>query len=550
MEYRLEHLLTNSAARHPGREAVRMDGQALTYEELDRLTDQVARTLRAAGVQRGDRVGIYVHKSLASVISVFGIMKAGAAYVPLDPNAPAKRLAYITRDCGINVLLTAPAKLQNVAEFFAEGTPLRTIVLTDDEAKPAPALPEEVRLVAWKDVIKAEAGEVAPEGANETDLAYILYTSGSTGVPKGVMISHRTIFTFVNWSCRAFRMTHEDRVTSHAPLHFDLSTFDLYATIKAGGTIVLVGEGLSTLPVKLADLLQNERITITYLVPSIFSLMVNYGKLDTHDFTALRAVLFAGEVFPIKYLRRLVAAIPRAAYYNLYGPTETNVCTYYRVQPEDLASERTQAVPIGQACDGIEVFAVNASGQLVTEPGQEGELWVCGPCVAQGYWGDGDKTAKSFVQHPSRTSAQEMAYRTGDIVTLAEDRKNWIYVGRGDHMIKSRGYRIELGEIENALYRHEHVKEAVAIAIPDDLLGNRIRAFVVPVAGSPVTPKELEAFCARQLPKYMVPERIELRDLLLKTSSGKVDRTALAARLASGNGDAARSAPMQPHDQA
>jgi acyl-CoA synthetase (AMP-forming)/AMP-acid ligase II len=239
-------------------------------------------------------------------------------------------------------------------------------------------------------------------------------------------------------------------------------------------------------------------------------------------------VLFAGEVFPIKYLRRLVAAIPQAAYYNLYGPTETNVCTYYRVQPHDVAADRTQPVPIGQACGNIEVFAVNQQGGLVTEPGLEGELWARGACVAQGYWGDREKTEKAFVQNPFNPLYPDLAYRTGDIVTLSPDRTNWIYVGRRDHMIKSRGYRVELGEIESALYRHDQVKEAAVIAIPDDLLGNRIQAFVVAAEGSTVTPKELELFCSKLVPKYMVPEKITLCSMLPKTSSGKVDRTALS----------------------
>jgi len=540
MEYLLHHLLINSAAQHPEKEAVRMEGRALTYGQLNRLTSQVARVLRSVGVGRGDRVGIYLHKSLGSVISVFGIMKAGAAYVPLDPKAPTRRLAYITGDCGIQVLLTSPKKLADLAGFVAEGTPLKTAVLTEDNPEPLNGVPEQIRVVRWSEVIAGEEAEPSPGPTIETDLAYLLYTSGSTGVPKGVMISHRTIFTFVNWCHDTFGMTPADRVTSHAPLHFDLSTFDLYATIKAGGTTVLVPENLSTLPVQLADLLQNERITITYLVPSILSLMVNYGKLAAHDFSALRAILFAGEVFPIKYLRRLAEAIPHVAYYNLYGPTETNVCTYYRVQAEDLAPERTQPVPIGQACENVEVFAVNEQGQLVTEPGQEGELWARGSCVAQGYWGDREKTARFFIQNPFQPLYPDIAYRTGDVVTLAQDRKNWVYVGRRDHMIKTRGYRVELGEIESVLYRHEQVKEAAVVAIPDDLLGNRIRAYVVPAEGSALTPKELETFCVGQLPKYMVPERIEFRDVLPKTSSGKTDRVALLA----GTGGQAKPKPV------
>jgi amino acid adenylation domain-containing protein len=526
--YLLHQLLTESAARIPEQEAVRFLGQGLTYAELDRQTNQVARSLWSAGVRRGDRVGIYVHKSLASVISVFGIMKAGGVYVPLDPGAPAKRLAYITRNCSVKVLLTATEKVAALQKFFVEGTSIEVVVLTDSQVAVDNVLPEEVRIISWNQVQTNNDEAIPDPGTIESDLAYILYTSGSTGDPKGVMISHRTIFTFVNWCYKSFQVSEKDRVTSHAPLHFDLSTFDIYVTIKAGGTIVLVPEKLSIFPIRIVKLLQDERITITYMVPSILSLMVSYGKLDGHDLSSLRTVLFAGEVFPIKYLRQLVSAVPHAEYYNLYGPTETNVCTYYKVQPKDVSQDRIQPVPIGIACENIEVFAVSEAGQLVTEIGQEGELWVRGSCVAQGYWGDPEKTADGFVHNRFQPNFDEIAYRTGDIVTLDEDGKNWHYIGRRDHMIKSRGYRIELGEIESALYSHRGIKEAAVVAIPDDIVGNRIKAYVVPLDGCKLDKKEIQVFCGRYVPRYMVPELIELREDLPKTSTGKINRTQLA----------------------
>ncbi|HBY94950.1 MAG TPA: D-alanine--poly(phosphoribitol) ligase [Chloroflexi bacterium] len=528
MAYLLHQLLTESARRVPKKEAVRFEGRGLTYQDLDVLTNQVARTLKAAGVRRGDRVGIYLHKSIASVVSLFGILKAGGVYVPLDPNAPVKRLAYMARNCDIKVMLTSTDKLEALPQFFAEGVPLATFVLTDNRELEVSTLPDAVRLISWDDVRGQEGGALPPPGTIETDLAYILYTSGSTGDPKGVMISHRTIFTFINWCHETFCMTEDDRVTSHAPLHFDLSTFDIYVTIKAGGTIIIVPEKLSIFPIRLVRLLQDEGVTVTYLVPSVLSLMVNYGKLDAHNLSTLRTILFAGEVFPIKYLRRLMAAIPHADYYNLYGPTETNVCTYYKVQAKDRDPERTQPVPIGIACENVEVFAVDEGGQLIAEPGHEGELWVRGSCVAQGYWGDSEKTAKTFVRNPFQQNFDEVAYRTGDIVTLDEDGVNWIYVGRRDHMIKSRGYRIELGEIETVLYSHEAIKEAAVVAVPDDLVGNRLRAFVVAPKQDGLTVADLEAYCSQRVPRYMLPESIEFRDQLPKTSSGKIDRPLLA----------------------
>ncbi len=529
MSFLLPHLLVESAARYPEKEAVRFEGDGLTYARLDALTNQVARALQAAGVRRGDRVGLYVHKSFASVIGVFGIMKTGAAYVPLDPNSPANRLAYITRNCDIGVMVTAVSKLNDLPAMFEEGMPLNTIILLDSHTdEDTGELPAQLNVVSWADVMAYDDRVLAPTGAIETDLAYILYTSGSTGAPKGVMISHRTIFTFVNWCYETFNMTEHDRMTGHAPMHFDLSTFDIYATIKAGATVVLIPEKLSVFPHQLAALIQDEQITITYLVPSILSMMVNYGRLNKYDFSKLRTILFAGEVFPIKYLRNLVTAIPHADYFNLYGPTETNVCTYYKVQEKDLEPDRIEPVPIGISCENMEVFAVGDDGQLVTEPGVEGELWARGSCVAQGYWGDPEKTAKGFVLNTHQPHFNEIAYRTGDIVTLDEDGINWIYIGRRDHMVKSRGYRIEIGEVESAFYSHEGIKEVAVVAIPDSMVGNVLKAYVVPMDQNGLTVQDVKAHCIANLPRYMVPERFEFRGDLPKTSTGKINRVLLA----------------------
>ena len=291
--------------------------------------------------------------------------------------------------------------------------------------------------------------------------------------------------------------------------------------------IILLPERVSMFPVLLADIIENERITVTYLVPSALTMMVRFGKLMGRDFSALRAILFAGEVFPIRYFQQLAAIIPQADYYNLYGPTETNVCTYYKVQPSDLDPQRSEPLPIGIACGNFEVFAVDESGQRVTEPGQEGELWVSGPCVSQGYWGDPEKTAASFVRNEQQSHSHGTAYRTGDIVCLADDRRNWNYVGRFDHMVKTRGYRVELGEIESALKRHPQVLEAVVVAVPDDLFGNALKAFVVTVDQNAPTAAQLAADCKQRLPHYMIPQSIHFLESIPVTSSGKVDRMLL-----------------------
>jgi acyl-coenzyme A synthetase/AMP-(fatty) acid ligase len=219
--------------------------------------------------------------------------------------------------------------------------------------------------------------------------------------------------------------------------------------------------------------------------------------------------------------------IPHADYYNLYGPTETNVITWYKVPR--IASRQVRPTPIGKACANTEVFALTEDGQIVTQPGQTGELFARGSCVAQGYWGDVEKTKRSFIPNPLQPSFGETVYKTGDIVTL-DQGGNYLFLGRRDHMIKSRGYRIELGEIEAVLYDHPEVKEAAVVAVPDDLVGNRIKAFVV-LSDHHVSSTELQGFCLKRIPRYMVPEMIELRNELPKTSSGKIDRPALMTQV-------------------
>lgn len=535
MIYLLHQNLQASARRTPNKTAVISGEQSLTYEELDTLTDQLAGMLRTRGVTPGDRVGIYVSKSLASIVSVFAILKTGACYVPLDPGAPAKRLAYIIQDSGITTLLTSAAKVAGVQAMFPYDCPLSTAVLVDcdlpQEHRPDTApVPAGVHVVSWNEVIMCSAPPLPENLAIETDTAYILYTSGSTGTPKGVMISHRNSLTFVNWAADYVGLTANDRVSSHAPLHFDLSIFDIFSSCGAGATIILVPEGGATFPVQLAKLIERERITVWYSVPSVLTLLVLYGNLAAHDLSCLHTIIFAGEVFPVKYLRQLMTALPQARYLNWYGPTETNVCTSYEVV--SLDPERSTPVPIGKACANTEVFAVNSAEAKVTVPGESGELYVRGPSLMQGYWGYPEKTAQRLIRNPFQPHFSELMYKTGDIVSLDTDG-NYLYLGREDGMIKTRGYRVELGEIETVLYAHPAIKEIAVLPVPDEVLGNRLRAVIGLYEGVTLTREEVLSFCNQQLPHYMVPDVIEFRETLPKTSTGKTDRVSLARSFSS-----------------
>jgi amino acid adenylation domain-containing protein len=524
MNFLLPHLLVQSARMHPERDAVVFGSERLTYRELDSITNRLARVLKDQGVRRGDRVGIYLNKSAPSVISIFGILKAGAVYVPLDPNAPEPRIAYIIDNCQVRCLLTSSAKAEAVSSLSSAATSLTTAILTD--AKKDIGSLGMLKVVAWKSVQEYPDATLPENPSVETDLAYILYTSGSTGTPKGVMITHLNCLTFIRWVRETFGPTHEDRFSNHAPLHFDLSTLDIFTAMMVGAAVYPVPETLSLFPVRLAEWIDTNGISVWYSVPSILSMMVLHGLLEKHKFERLRLLFFAGEVFPVKYLRELMKLVPGPRYLNLYGPTETNVITWYEVPL--LPESQTAPIPIGKACDNTEVFALADDGTIVAGPGPEGELMGRGSCVAMGYWGDPEKTSRGFITNPAQKNFQERIYRTGDIVKLDDDG-NYIYVGRRDHMIKSRGYRIEIGEIESAIYSHPEIKEAAVIPIPDELITNRIKAYIVPHAKDKLSAMDIRGFCSEKLPHYMVPELIEFRENLPKTSTGKVNKPALLA---------------------
>jgi acyl-CoA synthetase (AMP-forming)/AMP-acid ligase II len=306
----------------------------------------------------------------------------------------------------------------------------------------------------------------------------------------------------------------------------------------AGATLVLVPTESTLFPLPQAQLMADQRITVWYSVPSALILMLTHLDLGALPLDQLRLILFAGEVFPVKYLRQLHEALPRTALFNLYGPTETNVCTYYEVS--DVPVDRTEPFPIGRACENTEVFALDEDGRPCGVD-EVGELYVRGSTVMQGYWGRPEDTARVLAQNPLQTHFPDPTYRTGDLVKL-DASGDYLFLGRRDNQIKSRGFRIELGEIETALYNHPVVREAAAIAIPDELIGNRIHAYVALHEGGTVTASDLERHCIAALPRYMVPEHIELRPSLPKTSTGKIDRRGLAAEPAAASGQSTQGA--------
>ncbi len=518
----LLHLLTDAVERDPEHVAVTDPRGSLRYRELEQQANRLANLLIDAGTRRGDRVGLYLNKSTDAIVGIYGILKAGAAYVPLDPFAPASRLAYIARDCGITCLVTGREQSRDWPALVASGAPVeRLAVLNASTADVAGAL--DGAAILGRDVLEAASNRRPGPPGIDQDLAYVLYTSGSTGQPKGVMLSHRNALAFVEWCFHYFAPTTADVFSNHAPLNFDLTILDIYVATMGGAELVVVPPEVSVFPVQLVSFIEAHGITVWYSVPSALTMLVLRGGLTVGRLPSLRHVIFAGEVFPTKHLRALMGMLPHARFTNLYGPTETNVCTYYRVPP--LPPHQTESIPIGRPIDNVEVFVVAESGRLAAD-GEEGEPYVRGNTVAHGYWGDPERTARAFLTS-AFSASKDRVYRTGDLVRWNADG-DLIFIGRRDHQVKSRGYRIELGDVEAALSAHPAVAECVVVVLPDDVVGNRLKAVVV--ASEPgVSEGELVKFCSGLLPKYMVPEVFEFAPALPKTSTGKIDRKALAA---------------------
>jgi amino acid adenylation domain-containing protein len=516
----LSDLLTESTRRFPDRTAVCVPGgESVSYVELDARAAQLRDRLWHLGVRPGDRVGLRLHKGIDAVVAIFGILKTGAAYVPVDAESPAARGAFILNDCQVKAVVTEQKLEKALAEELNRLGAVPAMIVVDPD-RPEGALHQVLAALQQSD----PAPPVASVRASADDIAYILYTSGSTGNPKGVVLSHRNAASFIDWCSDVFEPRAEDVFSSHAPFHFDLSILDIFVSIKHGARLVLIGEALGKDPGALAAAIANERITIWYSTPSILSLLAHYGKLDRLDYSALRMAFFAGEVFPIPQFQALRTFWSKPRFFNLYGPTETNVCTFYEV-PSDDSWKQMKTFPIGAICPPNLGIVVDDKDQKVAA-GEPGELLVSGSNVMRGYWNLPEQNARAFLVD----SDGAQWYRTGDIV-VDEGNGQYRYLNRRDRMVKRRGYRVELGEIEAGLGRHPSVREVAVIATPDPESGVRIVAFIGLQGGEPLTIIALKSFSAQALPPYMIPDAFKVLDALPRTSTNKVDLQALKSLL-------------------
>jgi L-proline---[L-prolyl-carrier protein] ligase len=514
----LVELLERSARNHAERPAVAELGKpALRYSELERASRALAAQLVAWGIGRGDRVAILVPKSIEAVISIWGVLRSGAAYVPIDPNGPARRAAQIAADCDVQVVLASGDRGEIADEVRKAVSRARFVrVQGEGEIRGAHQLPA-------LDVPGAGARVDLPVPCAQ-DLAYILYTSGSTGTPKGVMISHGASMAFVRWAAEKTRLRADDVLSGHAPFHFDLSVFDLFASVCAGAKLTILDEETVRFPMAAASALEQEGLTVWYSVPGALRAMLRSGRLAERSLDRLRVVVFAGEIYPVAEVHALQRALPGATLFNWYGPTETNVCTYWQVPPDGSWSD--ESTPIGVLCEGQEGVVVDDALQVVPD-GVQGELLISGPTLMSGYWGVSEPS--KFVPDPRNPAGGKRFYRTGDLVAR-EPGGVHRYHGRRDGMLKVRGYRIEVAEVEAAIFRCAAVSDGAIVAVESDRGEIALHAFVVASEGALLDLRALRRQLAAELPSQMIPAHFWPLDVLPITSTGKLDRQSLMKR--------------------
>jgi len=520
MDFLIWHLLRESVRRTPDKEALVHGDQRLSYREVGRRTAGLATSLRAAGLKRGDRIGIYLEASVPQVISIFGVSQSEGVYVPINALLRPEQVMHIARDCGMKGLITSASRLGALTDILQQIPSLEFLVVVGD----GEASSVGQKLYRYDDFCDAEPPAAWRATSIENDLAAILYTSGSTGKPKGVMLSHANVVAGSRIVSTYLEISETERILAVLPFSFDAGMNQLMTAFEKGGTLVLINFVFAQ---EIVQVLVKERITGLAGVPTLWSLLAQPNStLSKQPLTHLRYITNTGGAMPQAVLKVLRQTLQSTKVFLMYGLTEAFRSTY--LPPEELDRRPTS---MGKAIPDTEILVLNDQGQLC-KAGEPGELVHRGPTVSLGYWNRPEETARALRPNPllppEMGDCEKVCY-SGDLVKM-DDEGFLYFIGRRDTMIKSSGFRISPTEVEEVLFQTGKLRGAAVIGIPDEVLGQVIKAFVVPRDGEPLSTEALLATCAEKMPRYMVPKFVEVLSELPKTSSGKVDYPALRRR--------------------
>lgn len=493
--------LERSAALFPDKDCFEDEHHAFCFAEVKTLSQAIGTALINEIKCTGAPVAVYLDKNIESVVSHLGVVYSGNFYCPIDTQMPSTRVNIILSVLEPKVIITDEAHKAQVEQFECSA-----------------------RIMLWDELIKCpidEAGlSTVRQNATELDPLYVLFTSGSTGIPKGVLLNHRVIINYLEWLGETFDLDENAVFGNQAPLYFDISMNDVYGALFFGAKMVIIPQKLFSFPLSLIDYLNKTKVTSVLWVPSAMSILANLKAFRKEKPKYLKHVMFAGEVLPRKHLDYWMDNLPDVKYANLYGPTETFVCTGY-VFTGNEAKDRP--MPIGKTVNNTEAYILDESNAPVPH-GETGELCIRGSCLAMGYYNDEERTKKSFAQNPLHSKYPDVLYHTGDLVYL-DDNDDLIYVSRKDYQIKHMGYRIELGEIEMAANSVDGVESCACF------YDNERKQIVLFYEGTEIEVAVFKTEIEKKLPKYMIPGRYIYYKALPHNANGKIDRVKLKESL-------------------